>query len=207
MQGPLGRLPGVQGASRPRGLRGVVSQGQLGEGTRLQGGGQNLGTQRRCHPLQTGGKGVPGSTEGVGTASRSDAEPARGWPGPDPVGLRPPGPRSASRAGVKPRLSWAQFLFPGVAYAPRGPRGRLQGRGSSTRLSPSPRPGPRPDRPPPALLRGSSKDKQEKAPKSSRATQKSSVIQGYSRRGRGARPCPPAGAEQPRHCVLAFSSL
>lgn len=64
----------------------------------------------------------------------------------------------------------------------------------------------------PMLLRGSSKDKQEKEPpKSSRATQKNSVIRGFGEPlqakggGEGGRQGPMVLAG-PRHCVLAFSS-
>lgn len=94
-------------------------------------------------------------------------------------------------------LSWPWLM-------PQGHGANSRVGGSSTHLSPSLWPGPRP---PPTLLQGSAKDKKEKeAPKSSRATQKSSVMKGFGHRGGG----PALQARrgwQPGHCVLAFSSL
>lgn len=93
--------------------------------------------------------------------------------------------------------------FLAMAYAP-GSWGRLQGGGLIHTFVPESVAWPQTST---ELLQGSAKDKKEKeAPKSSRATQKSSVIQGFGHRGGG-----PAlqvrRGWQPGHCVLAFSSL
>lgn len=85
-------------------------------------------------------------------------------------------PWSASRAGVTPRLCRANFLSQ-HGLAPEGQRAISRARGSATACSQVRGLAPELYQ---MLLQGSSKDKKEKEPpKSSRATQKSSVIRGF----------------------------
>lgn len=180
----------------------ALGPGQCG-GTRcFRGRGRNLGSFFRQdeHPRHQ---------SRVGAGWRADQGRRRRAPAPQPaVPAQHHGQEEGrgGRAGASPRPSCGQ-------------RAPIRGSGagsSSAYLSPSPRPGPGPSNK--SSSEGVRGQKRERTPRSSRATQKSSVIQGLGRGARGAalascRPGAGRGGRQglgagegPRHCVLAFTS-
>lgn len=208
--GPGGR--GASGHQRPLGLKGATFQGH---------------TLRRLPPARASVAERDASEGRAGTWGsffRQDEHPrhqsrGRGGGGRGGLRRRPPAPQPAvpaqhhgheegrgGRVGASPRPS-------------RGQRALIGGSGagsSSAYLPPSPRPGPGPSNK--SSSEGVRGQKRERTPRSSRATQKSSVIQGLGRGARGAalpscRPGAGRGGRQglgagegPRHCVLAFTS-
>lgn len=204
---------GSSGHQHPLGLKGVPFQGR---------------TLRRLPSAQASVGKREASKRGArtwGSFFRQDEHPRHqsgigaGWRADQGQRRRPPVPQPAvptqhhgqeeghgGRAGASP-------------WPSHGQRALIRGSGagsSSTYLSPSPRPGPGPSDK--SSSEGVQGQKRERTPRSSRATQKSSVIQGFGRGAQGAalpscRPGAGRGGRQglgagkgPRHCVLAFTS-
>lgn len=160
--GPLSWLP----SARLGGVEAVHKAAKEGPGSR--------DPEALQRTLQTGKKGEPRGW-GVGwlgnarAASRSEQSQHGGGLGvwgvtwPDFLGLQLPGPGSASWAGVMPKATLGAFPLSWPWLMPQGHGADSRVGGSSTHLSPSLWPGPRP---PPSSSRGAQRTKKRKKPPS-----------------------------------------